>query len=610
MASKLILLLSMSPDSFPRGVENSSETAALVCVCISSLTGLSPLLHQGKGVNDMPNRRMSEKELLDSLDTALRDNHIYPCYQPQINHSTGRMVGAEALMRWKNPEYGMQYPSDFIPLLEKNDQLYRADVHIFETVCVFLRKCMDEGLPLMPISVNMSRYDIYKHEYVDEIESLRVKYAVPVKYLHIEVTESAAIGGMELMKDVIMRLHKHGYLVEMDDFGSGYSSLNILKDLNVDVIKLDMKFLSGDIGGRGGIILNSIVQMAKWLGTPVITEGVETMEQAEYMKSLGCNYIQGYLYSKPLEEKAFIEKIGQIEHEAMSPAMEFIKTVDAGKFWDPTSMETLIFSNLVGAAAIFTYRNGEMETLRVNKKYLREIGMNMTEKETLTIRPWDHFDEKSRQIFEDTIRRAIESGEEESCETWRNICSKSCGNDKVCIYTEMRVIGSAGDQHLIYAMVHNITNEKKLFDEVFNSERRFRFASEQANVYAWEYTVATKQMRPCFRCMRDLNLPPLLENYPEPAIEAGIFPPDYADMYRDWHRKIAAGVPHLEAVIPLTVGRIPFIVRYTTEFDENGHPLKAYGSATLVVDKESAPKPALGRRHVRLPARLRKNCAK
>ncbi|MBO4300457.1 MAG: EAL domain-containing protein [Desulfovibrio sp.] len=104
----------------------------------------------------MQARRMSECELLDSLDIALQDDHIYPCYQPQINHSTGRMVGAEALMRWKDPENGMQYPSDFIPLLERNDLLYLADVHIFKMVCIFLRKCIDQGLQLMPISVNMS----------------------------------------------------------------------------------------------------------------------------------------------------------------------------------------------------------------------------------------------------------------------------------------------------------------------------------------------------------------------------------------------------------------------------------------------------------------------
>lgn len=125
-------------------------------------------------------------------------------------------------------------------------------------------------------------------------------------------------------------------------------------------------------------------------------------------------------------------------------------------------------------------------------------------------------------------------------------------------------------------------------DALYNSERKFRFASEQANVYAWEYDIATKEMRPCFRCMRDLNVPPVVYNYPEPLIENSIFPPDHADMYRDWMKQIENGADHLEAIIPLTVGRVPFHVRYTTEFDENGKPLKAYGSATPVVDGESS----------------------
>ena len=255
------------------------------------------------------NRPMTEAELLSSFEDAINYEHIFVSYQAQINHTTGRMVGAEALMRWKHPEYGMQYPTDFIPVLEKNDLIYKADLHMFEMVCRFQRKCLDERISMIPISVNMSRYDIYNHEYVDAIEEIRKKYDVPVKYLRIEVTESSAIGGMELVSSVLNKLHYYGYLVEMDDFGSGYSSLNILKDLDVDIIKLDMTFLSGDIGGRGGAILSSIVQMAKWLNTPVIAEGVETVEIADYLKSIGCNYIQGYLYSKPMGPDEFMEMI-------------------------------------------------------------------------------------------------------------------------------------------------------------------------------------------------------------------------------------------------------------------------------------------------------------
>lgn len=529
-------------------------------------------------------KRMSEQELLGGFEDAMRYGHIFACYQPKINHNTGRMIGAEALMRWKHPVFGLQYPSDFIPLLEKNDLICTADLYIFEQVCKFQRRCLDEGISTVPISVNMSRYDIYHDDYVDKIEALRVSYDIPIKLFHIEITESSAIGGMELVSDVLSRLHSYGYKVEMDDFGSGYSSLNVLKDLEVDVIKLDMRFLSGSsIGGRGGAILNAIVQMTKWLNTPVIAEGIETLEQADYMKSIGCNYIQGYLYSKPITEEEFIKKLGQLEHEPVAPSI-VMEQMDAGKFWDPDSLETLIFNNYVGGAAIFSYLDGKAEMLRVNKKYVKEIGMNMSEQDILNCEPWSCMDEHNKEIYLDALNRAVTTREEVSCETWRTFCSKTCGEDKICIRSFIRMIGKTDQQYLFYVMVQNITAEKKNFDALYNSERKFRFASEQANVYAWEYDVATKEMRPCFRCMRDLNVPPVVYNYPEPLIESGLFPPDYADMYRDWMKQIEEGVDHLEAIIPLTVGRIPFHVRYTTEFDENGKPLKAYGSATLVVD--------------------------
>ena len=534
----------------------------------------------------MENRRMSEQELRDSFDTALEEGHIFVCYQPKMNHTTGRMIGAEALMRWKHPEFGMQYPSDFIPMLENSGLICRADLYVFETVCRFLKKCLERDIQPVPVSCNMSRYDIFDNDYADRIEEIRTRYDIPVKYIHVEITESSAIGGTELVASVLDKLHSFGYVVEMDDFGSGYSSLNILKDLNVDVIKLDMRFLSGNIGGRGGTIISSIVQMTKWLNTPVIAEGVETVSQADYMKSIGCTYIQGYLYSKPLEEDEFMRKMTVSEHEPSLSAMDIVSEMNVGQFWDPNSLETFIFNNYVGGAAILSYKNGKTEFLRVNKKYLKELCMNMTEQEILRSDPWDGMDKENHRIYEDTILRAITSNDEESCETWRTVCSVICGADRLCIRSDIRIIGRADDQYIIYAMVRNITAEKKRFADVYESERRFRFASEQANVYAWEYTVATKQMRPCFRCMRDLGLPPLVENYPEPAIDVGIFPPDYADMYRDWHRQIENGAEHLEAIIPLTVGRVPFHVRYTTEFDENGKPLKAYGSATLVIEED------------------------
>ncbi len=533
-------------------------------------------------------KRLTESEIIQGFDVALGNGNIFLHYQPQYNHSTRKMIGAEALMRWNDPEYGFQSPGDFIPVLERNGLIYKADLNAFEIICKFQKYCIDNNIPLVPISFNISRYDIFEHDYVNEIEKIRKEYNIPVKYLRAEITESSAIGGIELVISLVDKLHELGYIVEMDDFGAGYSSLNILKDLDVDIIKLDMRFLKGDLSGRGGTILSSIIQMTKWLNTPTIAEGVETIEKADYVKSLGCNYIQGYLYSKPVQDKDFIELLKNTDSETTVPSMSFIENMNARKFWDPDSIETLIFSNYVGAAAIFSYDTSakEVEILRVNEKYSKEAYLGENAEDILKLNPWNNHGSDSRRIYEETMLKAIQSGETETCETWRDINSYCCGKEKLCIRSSIRVIGRAGTQFIFYALVQNVTQEKINYSALFDSEKKLRYAIEQANIYAWEYTIATKQMRPCFRCMRDLGLPPLVENYPEPLIEMGIFPEDYADMYRDWHRQLGEGVKSLEAIIPLTVGRVPFHVRYTNSFDENGKPFKAYASATLVVDGE------------------------
>lgn len=534
---------------------------------------------------DLRRNLLSEQEITGMMKAGLENEEFVIHYQPQYNHSTGMLVGAEALVRWKHPEKGLIPPGLFIPVFEKNGFITKLDLYVFEKVCRFIKKCLDKNLPAVPISTNLTRYDIFTPNFIEKLEETRQRYDVPSQYIRVEITESAALGNSQYINEAVKKLHSYGYVVEMDDFGSGYSSLNILKDIDFDMIKLDMRFLETehDKANRGGTILSSVVRMVNWLGLPVIAEGVETVKQADFLRSIGCDYIQGYLYSKPLPEEEYEVHIQGTQLAAAIPQMKLMDTLNAANFWSNDSLETLIFSNFVGGAAIFDYKEGRLETLRVNQKYLTELGMNLTEKEIIHRNPLDFFDDAGKEAYMQMLKRAIETEEEQECETWRTITSSCCGEERLCIRSTVRMIGKSKDTYLFYAMIRNITSEKKRYDDILDSERRFKMASEQVNIYYWEYTVATKEMRPCFRCMRDLGLPALMTNYPESAIEMGVFPPETADMYRDWHRQIAEGVPKLEAVIPLTVGRIPFTVRYTTEFDENGRPVKAYGSAALVV---------------------------
>ncbi len=543
--------------------------------------------HIGFYSDSLRDDMLSEQEIFAEMNTALAEEQFIVYYQPQYNHSTGMLVGAEALVRWLHPQKGMISPARFIPIFEKNRFITKLDFYVFEKVATLLRYSIDNRYSIVPISVNFSTHDIFSPNFVEKLEKIRHKYDIPAKYLRIEITESVLAGNTKAVNDIINELHACGYLIEMDDFGAGYSSLNVLKDLDFDIIKLDMLFLKNDgKNNRGGTILSSVINMAKWLNLPIIAEGIETVDQADFLQSIGCNYVQGYLYSRPLPEKQYTELISSSHIGAIIPQMNINEKLHAENFWDPTSQETLIFSSFVGAAAIFNYSRATKKTeiLRVNKKYLRELGMNLSEHDIIHKNPSDSLDSANREIYLATLERAIETKEEQECETLREIRSECCGVEKFWIRSNVIVIGESDNQVLFYCTIRNITAEKNNLSSILATENNFKMASEQANMYFWEYTIATKEMRPCFRCMRDLALPPLVRNYPDTAIEMGIFPPEVADMYRDWHVQIANGVESLEAIIPLTPDRVPFRVKYTTEFDENGHPIKAYGSAVLVVN--------------------------
>ncbi len=532
---------------------------------------------------ELRNTMLGEQEIVGMMSSALQDKHFVVYYQPQFSHSTGMLLGAEALVRWKHPEKGIISPGVFIPIFERNGFITKLDMYVFEQVCAFQRKCLDNKLVTVPISTNFSRHDIYLTDFVERLEEIRTRYEVPVKYLRVEITESAVMGSNAVVNQTVEKLHQYGYIVEMDDFGSGYSSLNVLKDIELDVIKLDMMFLSEQAqSNKGGTILSSVVRMAKWLRMPVIAEGVETVKQADFLRSIGCDYIQGYLYSRPIPEEEFVQMLSGSTVGATVPQMRLIDTLNACDFWDPKSQETLIFSNYVGAAAIFDYHDGKVEMLRVNQKYLRELGMNLSEKEIINLNLMEALEDNSKKVYAGMLDRAIETMEEQECEVWINVNSPCCGSERMCIRAVVSMIGKSDENYLFYAMIRNVTSEKLRYMELLDAEKNFKMAVEQVNVYFWEYNIINKEMRPCFRCMRDLGLPALVTNYPEPLIEMGIIPQDYADMYREYMKGIDAGESMDEIVVPLTVGKIPFRFKYTTEYDETGRPVKAYGSAALV----------------------------
>ncbi len=257
---------------------------------------------------------LSEQEITLEMNAALDEGQFIVYYQPQYSHSTGTLIGAEALVRWNHPKKGLISPMLFIPIFEKNGFIAKLDNYVFEQACKLLKKAKDNNYSTVPVSVNFSKIELYSPTFTERLEQIRKKYGVESKNLHIEITESLLFDDSREINNIIKKLHGYGYIVEMDDFGTRYSSLNVLKDLEFDILKLDMHLLSdNNKSSRGGIIVSSVINMAKWLKMDVIAEGVETVEQADFLKSIGCDYIQGYLYSKPLPEKDF-EKLLNSDH--------------------------------------------------------------------------------------------------------------------------------------------------------------------------------------------------------------------------------------------------------------------------------------------------------
>lgn len=249
---------------------------------------------------------LKEQKIINAMEMAIQNKEFTLYLQPKYDIEKGTIIGAEALVRWISLENGFISPGDFIPVFENNGFVYEVDKFIWEESCRYLRKWLDEGREVHPISVNVSRIDLYDPKLVQHLVDLREKYQLPSQYFELEITESAYTEDPEQIITITRQLREAGFVILMDDFGTGYSSLNMLKDIQIDVLKLDMGFLkSSDYSAKGGNILTAILKMAESLKMQTIAEGVETKEQVEFLKSIGCKYVQGFYYSKPLPVDEF-----------------------------------------------------------------------------------------------------------------------------------------------------------------------------------------------------------------------------------------------------------------------------------------------------------------
>jgi len=296
------------PDMEVAAMHDNAEIAAAQCKG-------QYMVHDVLYTEEIGQKVLREQHIIDEMDAALAEQQFIVYFQPKYQLKKMAPYGAEALVRWKKPSGEIVLPNEFIPIFERNGFITKLDYYVWEKVCQFIDSELSQGRNPAPISVNVSRVNLYNPDFMDSLIDLIHRYHIPPHYLNLELTESVFSEDAELIQRAVNYLHDAGFTILMDDFGSGYSSLNILKDVDLDVLKIDMKFFSkGNTAEKGAKIIEAVIRMAESLDMMVIAEGVEEKHQVDFLNDLGCDYIQGYYFGRPMSQDQY-EKLTNHDEE-------------------------------------------------------------------------------------------------------------------------------------------------------------------------------------------------------------------------------------------------------------------------------------------------------
>ena len=326
--------------------------------------------------SDMQFLAEHEFRILTEFMNALKNDGITFYLQPQCHAKTGKIVGVEALARWIKEDGTFVPPDVFIPVLEKYNFVTDLDKYLWEKICISLKDWLDKGYKAVPVSINVSRVDIYNFDIANYIRDLVDKYDIPHRLIKVEITESAYAETTNVVEDIVLRLRKDGFAVLMDDFGRGYSSLNMLSSIKLDAIKLDSEFLrlKGTDYDRGVRVIESVINMTKVMGLPIIVEGVETKQQCDFLMELGVRYIQGYYFYKPLPVEEFRAVISQkdmiYERGLVVKANEQIRIRE---FLDKNIYSDSMLNNIIGAVAFYSWHDQHVDIVRYNQQFYQSV---------------------------------------------------------------------------------------------------------------------------------------------------------------------------------------------------------------------------------------------
>lgn len=414
---------------------------------------------------------IKEQRIVNNMRSALAGNEFVLYLQPKYELQSNTLAGAEVLVRWIDSKRGMISPDDFIPIFERNGFIMKLDLYIWEKSCQLIRKWLDEGRKPLPISVNISRVSLYNPRLVEVLCGLVDKYNIPPELFQLELTESAYTTNQNSIRNMMTTLQEKGFVVMMDDFGSGYSSLNILKDIKVDVLKIDMRFLSDtEEEARSENILAAVVRMAKWLNLPVIAEGVERKEQVLFLKSIGCEYVQGYYFARPMPVADF-EELAFNEQQTESGVID-VQRKEREDILNSNSQLELLFSNMQQAVAVYEYGEDGLDVLRVNDAYFDLFGFEDVNDIQGSLN--QSLAEGNMEILFAAFEEAVQSEESGECEVLRKV-----GDRDIWVSVKLKYISPVGSRHIIYGYINDITARKEIDEELQKYRKALTMVKEE-----------------------------------------------------------------------------------------------------------------------------------
>lgn len=522
-----------------------------------------------------------EREVVAGIESALREDRIELFLQPKCNIRTGKIVGAEALARWRHPERGIVAPGEFIPLIERNGLVCSLDLRVWEKTAAWIRGLIDEGVQPVPVSVNVSRADIYLVDVAAELHALVERYGIDPSLIEVEITESAYSERPDRIVAAFDALAERGFTVLMDDFGSGYSSLNMLKDINVDVLKIDMRFLDRD-DRRSKDIMESVIRMARWLDLPVIAEGVETREQVNFLLDVGCSYAQGYYYARPMEAAAFEALLtdgSKVQHEQCALQDARRPILDFRDLLHENTISDRMLSSIIGSVALYSYADGDLRLIRGNEAYRRLIatlgeGVNGAE-EGGSLFPFVHDEDRDALVAaaEETVRSCPDDGVEVVV---RRMGTNGCHWHKMRLFHLNTTNGSA----TVYGSVTDVTERMEYMEALRKSEQRFEMTLEASGTVVFELDIPTRTARYSEFLQQAFGLAETVANAPEGFIEQGTVAEESIEDFRAIYRDLYAGAPRTSAVVRAIMGdgsRAWNRVTLLAMPNETGAPVKAVG---------------------------------